>query len=86
MTWLDALLVILAVAVAALTAERRWGGVLIAVGGLLMLGPLLQLGQSAPLLALLLGFFFMDYWFEQLSIVVLFELLLFLNLKETAQT
>lgn len=55
MTWLDALLVILVVAVAALTAERRWGGVLIAVGGLLMLGPLLQLGQSAPLLALLLA-------------------------------
>lgn len=55
MTWLDALLVILVVAVAALTAERRWGGVLIAVGGLLLLGPLLRLGQSAPLLALLLA-------------------------------
>jgi hypothetical protein len=24
----------------------------------------------------------MDYWFEQLSIVILFELLMFLNIKE----
>ena len=45
-----------------------------------------RLTYGIPLLALLLGFFFMDYWFEQLSIVVLFELLLFLNLKETVHT
>ena len=28
--------------------------------------------------------FFIDYWFEQLSVVVLFELLLLLNIKETS--
>jgi len=27
---------------------------------------------------------FIDYWFEQLSVMVLFELLLLLNIKETA--
>lgn len=53
MTWLDALLVILAVAMAALAAERRWSGFIIAGAGLLLLGPLLRLGQSNPLLALL---------------------------------
>jgi len=42
-----------------------------------------KLTYGIPLLFLLLGFFFIDYWFEQLSIVILFELLLFLNLKET---
>jgi len=35
-----------------------------------------------PLLIILSGIFFFDYWFEQLSIVIFFELLLFLNLKE----
>ena len=35
-----------------------------------------------PLLLLLLGIFFIDYWFEQLSVVIFFELLLFLNIKE----
>jgi hypothetical protein len=44
-----------------------------------------KLTYGLPLLFLLSGFFLIDYWFEQLSIVVLFELLLFLNLKETAQ-
>lgn len=42
-----------------------------------------KLTYGLPLLLLLLTFFFIDYWFEQLSIVILFELLLFLNLKET---
>lgn len=37
-----------------------------------------------PLLLLLLMIFFTDYWFEQLSVVVFFELLLFLNISETA--
>ncbi|HEX6332911.1 MAG TPA: hypothetical protein VFZ78_01725 [Flavisolibacter sp.] len=32
---------------------------------------------------LLAAFFLFDYWFEQLSIVVLFELMILLNLKET---
>ncbi len=35
-----------------------------------------------PLIILLSAIFFVDYWFEQLSIVVFFELLFFLNLKE----
>jgi len=35
-----------------------------------------------PLLLLLTLTFFVDYWFEQLSIVVLFELLFFLDIKE----
>jgi hypothetical protein len=34
-----------------------------------------------PLLLLLAGSFFAEYWFEQFSIVVLFELLFFLDLK-----
>ena len=55
MTWLDALLVILVMAVAALIAERRWTGVIIAGAGLILTGPLLRLGQDAPLMALLLG-------------------------------
>ena len=36
-----------------------------------------------PALLLLLMIFLTDYWFEQLSIIVFFELLLFLNIKET---
>lgn len=36
-----------------------------------------------PALLLLLMIFFTDYWFEQLSVIVFFELLLFLNIKET---
>lgn len=39
-----------------------------------------------PLIFLLSGIFFFDYWFEQLSIVILFELFLFLNIKETNDT
>ena len=35
-----------------------------------------------PLLIFLLAIFSMDYWFEQLSVVVFFEMLFFLNLKE----
>ena len=38
-----------------------------------------------PLIAFLSAIFFVDYWFEQLSIVVFFELLFFLNLKESAK-
>jgi hypothetical protein len=41
-----------------------------------------KLTYGIPLLIFLSGIFFVDYWFEQLSIVVFFELLLFLNLKE----
>ncbi|WDF53815.1 hypothetical protein [Mucilaginibacter sp. KACC 22063] len=40
-----------------------------------------QLSYGLPLLLLMLGLFFIGYWFEQLSIVVLFELLMFIDLK-----
>jgi len=36
-----------------------------------------------PVLILMLTMFFIDYWFEQLSVIVFFELLLFLNIRET---
>ncbi|MDO3643398.1 hypothetical protein [Mucilaginibacter sp. L3T2-6] len=39
-------------------------------------------GYGLPLLLLLLMIFFTDYWFEQLSVVVFFELLFFLNIRE----
>ena len=45
-----------------------------------------QLSYGLPLVLFTAGLFFMEYWFEQLSVIVLFELLLFVNLKEnTAQ-
>lgn len=40
------------------------------------------LTYGLPVLAMMLALFFLDYWFEQLSVVVLFELLLFMNIKE----
>ncbi|KAA2239014.1 hypothetical protein F0L74_22645 [Chitinophaga agrisoli] len=43
-----------------------------------------RLTYGIPLLLLMMGIFFIDYWFEQLSVLVLFELLLLLNIKETA--
>jgi hypothetical protein len=36
-----------------------------------------------PMIAFLSAIFFVDYWFEQLPIVVFFELLVFLNLKDS---
>ena len=45
-----------------------------------------KLTYGIPLLFLLSGIFFVDYWFEQLSIVVFFELLIFLNIKEEARS
>lgn len=36
-----------------------------------------------PLLLLMLGAFATEYWFEQLSIVILFEMMMLLNIKET---
>ena len=38
---------------------------------------------AVPLLAFMLGTFFIEYWFEQLSVVVFFELLILLHIKET---
>jgi hypothetical protein len=45
-----------------------------------------KLTYGIPLLILMLGLFFMEYWFEQLSVLILFELLLFLNIKEHTKT
>jgi hypothetical protein len=42
-----------------------------------------KLTYGIPLILLLLAAFLMDYWYEQLSIVILFELLLLLNIKES---
>jgi hypothetical protein len=44
-----------------------------------------KLTYGIPLILFLSGIFFVDYWFEQLSIVVFIELLLFLNMKEEAE-
>jgi len=41
------------------------------------------LTYGLPLLLLMLAAFFIEYWFEQLSVIVFFELLLLLNIKET---
>ena len=38
---------------------------------------------ALPLLIFMLGVFFVEYWFEQLSVVVFFELMILLNIKET---
>jgi len=40
------------------------------------------LTYGLPLLFIIILFFFIDYWFEQLSVVVMFELMMFLNIKE----
>ncbi len=42
-----------------------------------------KLTYGLPILLLLMAVLFVDYWFEQLSILIFFELLLFLNIKET---
>ena len=41
------------------------------------------LTYGLPLLLFLIPVLFIDYWFEQLSVIVFFELLLLLNIKET---
>lgn len=41
------------------------------------------LTYGIPLLLFLLFIFLIDYWFEQLSVIVFFELLMFLNIKES---
>ncbi|CAN5199443.1 hypothetical protein BH09BAC6_BH09BAC6_04640 [soil metagenome] len=43
-----------------------------------------KLTYGLPLLLLLLAVLFIDYWFEQLSVILFFELLLLLNIKETS--
>jgi len=42
----------------------------------------LTLTYGIPIIALVMCIFFIDYWFEQLSVLIFFELLLFLNIKE----
>lgn len=42
-----------------------------------------KLTYGIPLLLMIMAIFFIDYWFEQLSILVFFELMLLLNIKET---
>lgn len=41
-----------------------------------------RLTYGVPLLIFMTAIFFTDYWFEQLSVVVFFELLLFMDIKE----
>jgi hypothetical protein len=45
-----------------------------------------KLTYGIPLICILLAFFMVDYWFEQLSVVVLFELMMFINMKEESKT
>ncbi len=42
------------------------------------------LTYGLPILIFTIAILFIDYWFEQLSVMVFFELLLFLNIKETS--
>ncbi len=42
-----------------------------------------RLTYGFPVLLLMMGVLFIDYWFEQLSVLVVFELLLLLNIRET---
>ena len=51
MTWLDLLLVLLFAVFVALGAERRLSGLLLGVGGVLLLRPLLLLGEVSPVLS-----------------------------------
>ncbi|MFN8250311.1 MAG: hypothetical protein U0V75_00420 [Ferruginibacter sp.] len=44
-----------------------------------------RLSWGLPLIVFTMGLLFLEYWFEQLSVMTVFELLLFLNIKETAQ-
>jgi hypothetical protein len=37
---------------------------------------------AIPLFLFILGVFFIEYWFEQLSVIIIFELLIFLSIKE----
>ncbi|MEO6522701.1 MAG: hypothetical protein ABIN91_13540 [Mucilaginibacter sp.] len=43
-----------------------------------------KLTYGIPLLILISGILLLDYWFEQLSIIVFFELLMLVNIKENA--
>jgi hypothetical protein len=45
-----------------------------------------QYSYGLPLLLFTTGLLFMEYWFEQLSVMVIFELLMFVNIKENTNT
>jgi hypothetical protein len=45
-----------------------------------------KLSYGLPALFLLAAFFLVDYWFEQLSVVILFELMMFMNIKQHTQS
>jgi hypothetical protein len=45
-----------------------------------------RLSYGIPLMLILMGAFCIDYWYEQLSIVVMFELLVLLDLKDIRKT
>lgn len=42
-----------------------------------------NLNYGIPILLIMIGVFLIDYWFEQLSVVLVFEVLLLLNIRET---
>lgn len=42
-----------------------------------------RLTYGVPVLIIMLGAFAIDYWYEQLSVVIVFELMLLINIKET---
>jgi hypothetical protein len=45
-----------------------------------------RLSYGRYLMVALLGFFFMEYWFESFSLIVIFELFMLLNIKEGRET
>jgi hypothetical protein len=45
-----------------------------------------KLSYGISLMVFVAAMFFVDYWFEQLSVMVLFEMMMFLNIKENAPT
>ena len=45
-----------------------------------------KLTYGIPLIILMCGVFFLDYWFEQLSVIVFFELLMLIDIKENTFT
>ncbi|MBV9986097.1 MAG: hypothetical protein JO301_00340 [Chitinophagaceae bacterium] len=70
-----------------LLGEYGAGGLLIFVCcyALYFLRRYRYLTYGLPVLLLLGAAFFIDYWFEQLSIVIFFELLLLLNIRESVK-
>ncbi|MFA6085056.1 hypothetical protein [Mucilaginibacter sp.] len=44
-----------------------------------------KLTYGIPVLLLVMAVLFIDYWFEQLSILIFFELIMLLNIKETSE-